>query len=62
MYRFTYNKEDFDENNIIKKDVYDLILKHQSMKEKILKNKAYYNGKHDIENRVRASEIGRAHV
>lgn len=55
MYRFTYGKDDFDENSISKKDVYDLILKHQSMTEKILKNKAYYNGKHDIENRVRAS-------
>lgn len=55
MYRFTYGKDDFDENSISKKDVYDLILRHQSMTGKILKNKAYYNGKHDIENRVRAS-------
>lgn len=55
MYRFTYSKDDFDENSISKKDVYDLILKHQSMTGKILKNKAYYNGKHDIENRVRES-------
>ncbi len=55
MYRFTYPAEAFDEENISKKEIHNLIIKHRSMVSKIRKNKDYYNGKHSITDRTRVS-------
>ena len=55
MYKFTYPKEEFDEEKISKNVIYDLILKHKSMVSRIRKNKNYYEGHHAIDGRTRVS-------
>lgn len=53
MYRFTYPAEKFDEGNLDKSIILSLVKKHEGMVERLQKNKRYYDGHHDIENRKR---------
>lgn len=55
MYKFVYPMSDYDEKNISKKDIYNLIIKHKAYVNKIIRNQEYYNGKHAIQNRTRAA-------
>ena len=55
MFKFVYPKADYDEEHICKKDVYNLIAKHQAVVKKILRNQEYYKGEHAIQSRTRAA-------
>ncbi len=48
MYSFTYPREKFDETKLDKRLIRKLILKHQMYAEKIIRNRNYYIGKHNI--------------
>lgn len=53
MYRFSYPAEKFDERNLDKNVILTLVRKHEGMVDRLIKNKAYYDGHHAIENRQR---------
>ena len=53
MYKFTYSADSWDETKIKKREILDLILKHQLYTAKFKQNQDYYNGKHIINNRTR---------
>lgn len=53
MYKFTYPAEKFDESKLDKTIILSLITKHHSMITGKVKNKKYYDGKHDILSRKR---------
>ena len=55
MYRFTYNREEFENKGIDKAKLETLIDKHISMCERMRRNESYYLGKHDICERVKKS-------
>lgn len=56
MQRFTYPAERFDENNLDKSIILSLVKKHEGMVANLLKNKRYYEGHHEIENRKREND------
>lgn len=53
MFRFTYPAEKFDERNMDKSIILTLVKKHEGMVARLVKNKAYYDGHHAIEERKR---------
>lgn len=53
MYRFSYPAEKFDERNLDKNVILTLVRKHETMVGRLIKNKAYYDGHHAIEERQR---------
>lgn len=53
MFRFTYPASKFDERNLDKGIILDLVRKHEGMVGRLLKNKRYYDGHHAIEDRTR---------
>ena len=53
MYRFSYPAEKFDERNLDKNVILALVRKHEGTVDRLIKNKAYYDGHHAIENRQR---------
>lgn len=53
MYRFSYPAEKFDELNLDKSIILNLITKHYAMMQKKFKNKQYYDGQHAILSRKR---------
>ena len=55
MYRFTYSREEFENNGIDKTKLETLIDKHISICEKMSRNESYYLGEHDICDRVKKS-------
>ena len=56
MFRFTYPAEKFDENNLDKSIILTLVKKHEGMVGRLLKNKRYYDGHHDIEAKKREDD------
>lgn len=56
MQRFTYPAERFDEANLDKNIILTLVKKHEGMVTRLTKNKKYYDGHHEIENRKREKE------
>ncbi len=57
LYNLTYPREKFDEKSLDKKIILRLIEKHHSIiSEKMMKNKRYYDGEHDICNRKRKND------
>lgn len=46
MYRFSYPAEKFDERNLDKNVILTLVRKHEGMVDRLIKNKAYYDGHH----------------
>ena len=56
MERFTYPAEQFDEKNLDKNIILTLVKKHEGMVGRLLKNKRYYDGHHEIEKRKRDKE------
>lgn len=56
MFRFTYPAEEFDENNLDKTIILTLVKKHEGMVSRLLKNKRYYDGHHDIESKKREDD------
>lgn len=56
MFRFTYPAEKFDENNLDKTIILTLVKKHEGMVGRLLKNKRYYDGHHDIESKKREDD------
>ena len=57
MYRFSYPAEQFDEKNLDKSIILNLITKHYAMMQRKFKNKQYYDGQHAILNRKREEEL-----
>lgn len=54
MYTITYSADKYDELNLKKQDILTLINTHKSMVvPQLIKNKRYYDGRHDIEERSR---------
>ena len=53
MYRFSYPAEKFDELNLDKNIILNLITKHYAMMQKKFRNKQYYDGQHAILSRKR---------
>ena len=62
MERFTYPAEQFDESNLNKSIILTLVKKHEGMVARLLKNKRYYDGHHEIENRKRDKEAPNSRV
>lgn len=62
MFKFVYTKSDYDEKNISKKDILNLITKHQAFVNKIIQNQEYYQGKHAIQSRTRAANAPNAKI
>ena len=58
MYRFSYPAEKWDEANLDKKAILTLIRTHESMVERLKKNKAYYEGHHAVESKERNVTAG----
>lgn len=56
MYTFTYNKERYDEQNLDKREILHLILKHKEDAERIKTSIDYYLGKHAILHRTKKSK------
>lgn len=56
MFRFVYPASKFDERNLDKGIILDLVRKHEGMVGRMLKNKRYYDGHHDIESRTREND------
>lgn len=56
MFRFTYPAAKFDEANLDKSIILDLVRKHEGMVGRLLRNERYYNGHHDIESRKREND------
>lgn len=53
-YVLTYPRDKFDERNLDKELILKLIIKHQNIiAEKLFKNKRYYDGEHEICNKLR---------
>lgn len=57
MYRFSYPAEKFDELNLDKSIILNLITKHYAMMQKKFKNKQYYDGQHAILSRKREKDL-----
>lgn len=57
MYRFSYPAEKFDELNLDKSIILNLITKHYAMMQKKFKNKQYYDGQHAILGRKREKDL-----
>lgn len=57
MYRFSYPAEKFDELNLDKSIILNLITKHYAMMQKKFKNKQYYDGQHVILSRKREEDL-----
>ncbi len=53
MFRFTYPAEKFDELHLDKNIILTLVKKHEAMVGRLVKNKAYYDGQHEILTRKR---------
>ena len=62
MERFTYPAEQFDEKNLDKNIILTLVKKHEGMVGRLLKNKRYYDGHHEIENRKREKDAPNSKV
>lgn len=62
MFRFAYPASKFDERNLDKGIILDLVRKHEGMVGRLLKNKRYYDGHHAIEGRTRENEAPNAKV
>lgn len=56
MLRFAYPASKFDEKNLDKGIILDLVRKHEGMVGRMLKNKQYYDGHHAIEGRTREND------
>lgn len=56
MFRFTYPSEKFNEDNLDKSIILTLVKKHEGMVDRLLKNKRYYDGHHEIEQKKREDE------
>lgn len=57
MYRFSYPAEKFDELNLDKSIILNLITKHYAIMQKKFKNKQYYDGQHAILSRKREKDL-----
>lgn len=57
MYRFTYPAEKFDELHLDKSIILTLVRKHEGMVSRLVKNKAYYDGQHEILARKREKDV-----
>ena len=57
MYRFSYPAEQFDEKNLDKSIILNLITKHYAMMQRKFKNKQYYDGQHAILSRKREKDL-----
>ena len=57
MYRFSYPAEKYDEKNLDKKIILNLIVKHHAMMTNKHKCKRYYDGLHDILSRKREKDF-----
>lgn len=53
MKNFTIDANDYDETNLNKTMIRDLIRKHSSVASKIRKNQRYYDGKHKVQGRTK---------
>lgn len=62
MYRFAYPADEFDEKKLDKNIILTLILKHYAFIQRKYKNKAYYDGEHDILHRHREKGLPDAKV
>lgn len=62
MFRFAYPASKFDEKNLDKGIILDLVRKHEGMVGRMLKNKQYYDGHHAIEGRTRENDAPNARV
>lgn len=63
LYTLTYPKRGYDEHNLNKDLILKLILRHQSMiAEKMLENKRYYDGAHDILHKKRQDNAPNAKI
>ena len=62
MIRFTYPADLFDETNLDKGIILDLVRKHEGMVARLAKNKRYYDGSHEIENRKRDGDAPNTRV
>ena len=59
MFTFTIDAEKYDEKNIDKIQLQQLINKHNRLVNQIKKNIRYYEGKHIIKNRKKKTKKGR---
>jgi len=57
VYRFSYPAEKFDELNLDKSIILNLITKHYAIMQKKFKNKQYYDGQHAILSRKREKDL-----
>lgn len=62
MFRFAYPASKFDEKNLDKGIILDLVRKHEGMVGRLMKNKQYYDGHHAIEGRTRENDAPNAKV
>lgn len=56
MAKFTYPAEKFDEQNLDKNIILQLVKKHEGMVGNLIRNDEYYKGHHKIENRKRDND------
>jgi SPP1 family phage portal protein len=56
LFRFTYPAEKFDEGSLDKSIILTLVKKHEGMVGRLLKNKQYYDGHHEIEKKKREDD------
>ena len=54
-YRFTYPRDKYDEAGLDRNLIMKLIIKHQALIERLIRNKQYYDGNHKICSRERTS-------